>query len=134
MEDQDEFISDVIRILVDLLKGRDYEEVRRINYLVNLARQDDLKESFNKLKNTPIEKLSDFADMVTRVYKDDKEFLENEPGRLDEIFITNRVNNRDGKMERFILICNCAYIALNSSNKEFKEVYKQLYQRCRNRY
>jgi len=39
MEDQDEFISDAIHILVDLLKGRDYEEVRRINYLVNLARQ-----------------------------------------------------------------------------------------------
>ena len=102
--------------------------------MVNLAREDDLKESFNKLKNTPIEKLSDFADMVTRVYKDDKEFLKNEPGRLDEIFITNRVNNREGKMERFISICNCAYIALNSSNKEFTEVYKQLYQRCRNRY
>jgi len=134
MEDQDEFKSDAIHILVDLLKGRDYEEIRRINYLVNLARQDDLKESFNKLKNTPIEKLSDFADMVTRVYKDDKEFLENEPGRLDEIFITNRVNNREGKMERFISICNCEYIALNLSNKEFKEVYKQLYQRCRNRY
>ena len=97
MEDQDEFISDAIRILVDLLKGRDYEEVRRMNYLVNLARQDDLKGSFNKLKNTPIEKLSDFADMVTRVYKDDKEFLENESGRLNEIFITNRVNNREGE-------------------------------------
>ena len=53
MEDQDEFISDTIRILVDLLKGRDYEEVRRINYLVNLARQDDLKEIFNKLKSLP---------------------------------------------------------------------------------
>ena len=134
MEDHDEFISDAIHILVDLLKGRDYEEVRRINYLVNLARQDDLKEIFNKLKSLPIGKLSDFADMVTRVYKDDKEFLENEPGRLDEIFITKRINDKHGKMERFISICNCAYIALNSSNKEFKEVYKQLYQRCRNRY
>jgi len=134
MEDHDEFISDAIHILVDLLKGRDYEEVRRINYLVNLARQDDLRETFNKLKNTPIEKLSDFADIVTRVYKDDKEFLENEPGRLDEIFITNRVNNRQGKMLRFISICNCAYITLNSSIKEFKEEYKQLYQRCKNRY
>ena len=109
MEDQDEFISDAIHILVDLLKGRDYKEVRRINYLVNLARQDDLKEIFNKLKSLPIGKLSDFADMVTRVYKDDKEFLENEPGRLDEIFITNRVNDKEGKMERFISICNCAY-------------------------
>ena len=134
MEDHDEFISDAIHILVDLLKGRDYEEVRRINYLVNLARQDDLRETFNKLKNTPIEKLSDFADIVTRVYKDDKEFLENEPGRLDEIFITNRVNNRQGKMLRFISICNCAYITLNSSIKEFREEYKQLYQRCKNRY
>ena len=134
MEDHDEFISDAIHILVDLLKGRDYEEVRRINYLVNLARQDDLKEIFNKLKSLPIGKLSDFADMVTRVYKDDKEFLENELGRLDEIFITKRINDKHGKMERFISICNCAYIALNSSNKEFKEVYRQLYQRCRNRY
>ena len=134
MEDHDEFISDAIHILVDLLKGRDYEEVRRINYLVNLARQDDLRETFNKLKNTPIEKLSDFADIVTRVYKDDKEFLENETGRLDEIFITNKVNNRQGKMLRFISICNCAYITLNSSIKEFKEEYKQLYQRCKNRY
>ena len=27
-------------------------------------------------------------------FKDDREFRENDPGRLDEIFITNRVNNR----------------------------------------
>ena len=60
-----------------------------------------------------IEELADFADMITRVYKDDREFLKNELARLEEIFITNRVNNTHGKTERFISICNCAYIALN---------------------
>ena len=111
-----------------------YETVRRINYLVNIAKQEDLKKSLNKLKSMSIEELSDFADMVTRVYKDDKEFLENETTRLDEIFITKRINDRHGKLERFISICNCAYIALNSSIKEYKEMYNQIYRRCRNRY
>ena len=54
--------------------------------------------------------------MVTRVYKDDEEFLENELTRLEEIFITNRINDIHGKMLRFISICNCAYIALNTSS------------------
>ena len=136
-ETHDEFISEAIDILVDLLKVKDYEDyetVRRINYLVNIAKQEDLKKSLNKLKNMSIEELSDFADMVTRVYKDDKEFLENEMTRLEEIFITKRINDKHGKMERFISICNCAYIALNTSNKEYKELYKQLYSNCRNRY
>ena len=81
-----------------------------------------------------IEELSDFADMITRVYIDDRKFLENELTRLDEIFIANRVNNTHGKMERFISICNCAYIALNPSIEEYKEKYNQLYRNCRNRY
>ena len=51
---------------------------------------------------------------------------ENEMTRLDEIFITNRVNDKLGKMERFISICNCAYIALSTSLKEYKEIYNQL--------
>ena len=81
-----------------------------------------------------IEELSDFADMITRVYKDDKEYLENEMTRLEEIFITKRINDKHGKLMRFISICNCAYIALNTSIKEYKEDYKQLYRNCRNRY
>ena len=87
MEDNlDDFISEAVDILVDLLKGKEkklsiknlslYEEVRRINYLVNIAKQEDLKKSLNKLKSISIEELSDFADMVTRVFKEDKEFLE----------------------------------------------------------
>ena len=49
MEDHlDEFISDAVDILVDLLKGKDFETVRRINYLVNIAKQEDLKISFNR--------------------------------------------------------------------------------------
>jgi len=111
-----------------------FETVRRINYLVNIAKQVDLKKSLNKLKSMPIEELSDFADMITRVYKDDKEFLENEMTRLDEIFITKRTNDSHGKMELFISICNCSYIALNTSIKEYKEKYNQLYRNCRNRY
>jgi len=31
----DDFISESVDILVDLLKGKDFETVRRINYLVN---------------------------------------------------------------------------------------------------
>jgi len=81
-----------------------------------------------------IEELSDFADMITRVYKDDKKFLEDELTRLEEIFITRRVNDRHGKMERFISICNCAYVALNTSIKKYKEMYNQLYRNCKNRY
>ena len=117
-ENYDEFISEAVDILVDLLTGRDYEDyetVRRVNYLVNIAKQEDLKKTLNKLKSMSIEELSDFADMITRVYKDDKEFLENETTRLDEIFITKRINDRHGKLERFISICNCAYIALKKS-------------------
>ena len=142
-ENYDEFISEAVDILVDLLKGSEekklsnmhlspYETVRRINYLVNIAKQEDLKKSLNKLKSMSIEELSDFADVVTRVYKDDKEFLENEMNRLEEIFITDRVKH--GKLQRFISICNCAYIALNTSIKEYKEMYNQIYRRCRNRY
>ena len=44
-ETHDEFISEAVDILVDLLKAKDYEDyetVRRINYLVNIAKQDDL--------------------------------------------------------------------------------------------
>ena len=136
-ENYDEFISEAVDILVDLLKGRDYEDyetVRRVNYLVNIAKQEDLKKSLNKLKSMSIEELSDFADMITRVYKDEKEFLENEMTRLEEIFITKRINDKHGKLERFISICNCAYIALNSSIKEYKEMYNQIYRRCRTRY
>jgi len=141
-ETHDGFISEAVDILVDLLKGEKlsnmnlspYETVRRINYLVNTAKRDDLKKSLNKLKSIPIEELSDFADMVTRVYKDDKEFLENELARLEEIFITKRINDIQGKMLRFISICNCAYITLNTSIKEYKELYNQLYHNCRNRY
>ena len=71
MEDNpNDFISESVDILVDLLKGKDYETVRRINYLVNIAKQEDLKKSLNKLKSMSIEELSDFADMVTRVFKD----------------------------------------------------------------
>ena len=83
-----------------------------VDILVNIAKQEDLKRSLNKLKSMPIEELSDFADMITRVYKDDSH----------------------GKMERFISICNCSYIALNTSIKEYKEKYNQLYRNCRNRY
>ena len=109
MEDQhNEFISEAVDILVDLLKGKDYETIRRINYLVNIAKQDELKKSLNRMKSMSIEELSDFADMVTRVFKDDKEFLENELTRLEEIFITKRINDRHGKMQRFISVCNCA--------------------------
>jgi len=105
MEDQhNEFISEAVDILVDLLKGKDYETIRRINYLVNIAKQDELKKSLNRMKSMSIEELSDFADMVTRVFKDDKEFLENELTRLEEIFITKRINDRHGKMQRFILL------------------------------
>ena len=79
MEDQhDDFISEAVDILVDLLKGSEYETIRRINYLVNIAKQEDLKKSLNKLKSMTTEELSNFADMISRVYKDDKEFLENE--------------------------------------------------------
>ena len=131
-ETHDDFISEAVDILVDLLKGKDYEEVRRVNYLVNIAKQEDLKKSLNKLKSMTIEELSDFADVVTRVFKEDKEFLENEMTRLEEIFITEK--NKHGKIQRFISICNCAYIALNTSNKEYKELYIQLYRNCRNRY
>jgi len=135
MEDHlDDFISESVDILVDLLKGKDFETVRRINYLVNIAKQEDLKKSLNRLKSMPIEELSDFADMITRVYKDEKEFLKNELTRLEEIFISDRVNDKHGKMERFISICNCAYIVLNTSNKEYKEKYNQLYRNYRNRY
>ena len=133
-ETHDDFISESVDILVELLKGKDYETVRRINYLVNTAKREDLKKSLNRLKGMSIEELSDFADMVTRVYKDDKEFLENELTRLEEIFIKKRINDRHGKMLRFISICNCAYIALNSSIKEYKEEYNQIYRNCRNRY
>ena len=136
-ETYDDFISEAVDILVDLLKAKDYEDyetVRRINYLVNIAKQEDLKKSLNRLKSMSIEELSDFADMITRVYKDDKEYLENEMTRLEEIFITKRINDKHGKLMRFISICNCAYIALNTSIKEYKEDYKQLYQNCRNRY
>ena len=114
MEDNlDDFISEAVDILVDLLKAKDYEDyetVRRINYLVNIAKQEDLKKSLGKLKSMSIEELSDFADMITRVYKDDKEYLENEMTRLEEIFITKRINDKHGKLMRFISICNCAYI------------------------
>ena len=127
MEDLDDFINDAIHILVEVLKGKDYEKVRRVNYLVNLARKDDLTDSLNKLKNMSITQLSHFADMITRIYKNDKDFLENEIIRLEMIFITDRVNDNHGQMERFISICNCAYIALNSTNNEFREMYKQLY-------
>ena len=41
-----------VDILVDLLKGKDFETVRRINYLVNIAKQEDLKKSLNGLKST----------------------------------------------------------------------------------
>ena len=143
-ETHDDFISEAVDILVELLKGKEkklsinnnslYEEVRRINYLVNTAKLEDLKKSLNKLKSMSIEELSDFADMITRVFKEDKEFLENEMTRLEEIFITKRINDKHGKMERFISICNCAYIALNTSIKEYKELYNQLYHNCRNRY
>ena len=51
----DDFISEVVDILVDRLKGLDYdkgyETVRRVNYLVNIAKQDDLKKSLNRLKS-----------------------------------------------------------------------------------
>ena len=136
-ETYDDFISEAVDILVDLLKAKDYEDyetVRRINYLVNIAKQEDLKKSLGKLKSMSIEELSDFADMITRVYKDDKEYLENEITRLEEIFITKRINDKHGKLMRFISICNCAYITLNTSIKEYKEDYKQLYHNCRNRY
>ena len=136
-ETHNEFISEAVDILVDLLKAKDYEDyetVRRINYLVNIAKQEDLKKSLNRLKSMSIEELSDFADMITRVYKDDKEHLENEITRLEEIFITKRINDKHGKLMRFISICNCAYITLNTSIKEYKEDYKQLYHNCRNRY
>jgi len=143
-ETHDDFISEAVDILVELLKGKEkklsinnnslYEEVRRINYLVNTAKLEDLKKSLNKLKSMSIEELSTFADMITRVFKEDKEFLENEMTRLEEIFITKRINDKHGKMERFISICNCAYIALNTSIKEYKELYNQLYHNCRNRY
>ena len=92
MEDHlDDFISESVDILVDLLKGKKlsnihlspFETVRRINYLVNIAKQEDLKKSLNKLKSMSINELADFADMITRVYKDDKEFLENEMTRLN---------------------------------------------------
>ena len=64
MEDHlDDFISNSVGILVDLLKGKDFETVRRINYLVNIAKQEDLRESLNRLKSMSIEELSDFADM-----------------------------------------------------------------------
>ena len=136
-ETYDDFISEAVDILVDLLKAKDYEDyetVRRINYLVNIAKQEDLKKSLNRLKSMSIEELSDFADMITRVYKDDKEYLENEITRLEEIFITKRINDKHGKLMRFISICNCAYITLNTSIKEYKEDYNQLYHNCRNRY
>ena len=113
---------------------KSFETVRRINYLVNIAKQDELKKSLNKLKSMPIEELADIADMITRVYKDDREFLKNKMTRLEELFIINRVNNTHGKMERFISICNCAYIALNTSIEEYKEKYNQLYRNYRNRY
>ena len=136
-ETYDDFISEAVDILVDLLKAKDYEDyetIRRINYLVNIAKQEDIKKSLGKLKSMSIEELSDFADMITRVYKDDKEYLENEMTRLEEIFITKRINDKHGKLMRFISICNCAYIALNTSIKEYKEIYNQLYRNCRNRY
>ena len=136
-ETHDEFISEAVDSLVELLKAKDYEDyetVRRINYLVNIAKQEDLKKSLNKLKSMSIEELSNFADMISRVYKDEKEFLENEMTRLEEIFITKRINDKHGKLERFISICNCAYRALNTSIKEYKEMYNQLYRNCRNRY
>ena len=73
MEDNlDDFISEAVDILVDLLKAKDYEDyetVRRINYLVNIAKQEDLKKSLNKLKSMTVEELSDFADMITRFIK-----------------------------------------------------------------
>ena len=56
-ENYDEFISETVDILVDLLTGRDYEDyetVRRVNYLVNTAKQEDLKKSLNKLKSMTI--------------------------------------------------------------------------------
>ena len=82
MEDHlDDFISESVDILVDLLKGKDFETVRRINSLVNIAKQEDLRKSLKGLKSMSIEELSDFADMITRVYKDEKEFLENEMTR-----------------------------------------------------
>ena len=94
MEDHpNDFISESVDILVDLLKEpgkklsnmhlNPFETVRRINYLINVAKQEDLKKSLNKLKSMSINELADFADMITRVYKDDKEFLENEMTRLN---------------------------------------------------
>ena len=102
--------------------------------MVKIAKQEDLKKLLNKLKSMTTEELSNFAGMISRVYKDDKEFLENEMTRLEEIFITKRINDKHGKLMRFISICNCAYIALNTSIKEYKELYNQLYRNCRNRY
>ena len=143
MEDQlDEFISGAVDVLVELLKGKNitdlhldvFETARRINYLVNIAKQDELKNSLGKLENMSIEDLSEFADIITRVYKDDKKFLENEMLRLDEIFISNRSNNKHGKMEQFISICNCAYLSLNTTVDGYKEKYGRLYRKCRSKY
>ena len=59
-EQYEDFISEAIDILVDLLKGKgegkkySFERVRRINYLVNIAKQDDLKKLINKLKSTAL--------------------------------------------------------------------------------
>jgi len=43
-ENYDEFISEAVDILVDLLKGSEYETVRRINYLVKYCQTGRLKE------------------------------------------------------------------------------------------
>ena len=57
-ETHEDFITEAVDILVELLKGKDYETVRRINYLVNTAKRDDLKKLLNQLKSMPIEELS----------------------------------------------------------------------------
>ena len=51
MEDHlDDFISESVDILVDLLKGKDFETVRSINYLVNISKQEDLNKSLNQMR------------------------------------------------------------------------------------
>ena len=125
----DDFILEAIDILTDVLKKHSFEDVRRVNFLVNIARKDELKEMIGKLKSSSMIVLSEYADMITRVFKDDEEYLSSEPNQLDKIFITKR----HGKMERFIAICNCAYLALKAP-KKYRKTYQDLYNNTKDRF
>lgn len=131
-----EVILKSIDIIVDLIRDKhlDYEDVRKINYTINLARSEDIKKLTETIHLFSMKTIAKYADIVTRVFRDDESFLENEPYRLDEIFITKRkTRTLKAKTERAISICNCAYLALYAPDN-YKKTYEKLYHITMNKY